>query len=301
MTETTRSTPEPSAAPRAREEVLVTAGDLATLRDMGMCPVLLDVRWSLAVPGSAPQTRADYEAGHIPGSLYVDLGRDLADHTETDPRAGRHPLPTPAQFQETVRGWGLETDTPVVVYDDNASQGAARCWWLLKWAGFTHVRVLDGGLSAWTGAGGDLSTEESEPVPSQVPITPGSMPTLDADAVAALAQDAAATVLDARAPERYRGDTEPLDPQAGHIPGARNAPVTDNVDGQMFRSGEELAGIYGSHGALEGPVGVYCGSGVTASLDVLSLHLLGVDAALYPGSWSAWSNDPARPVATGEE
>lgn len=286
---------------RVREDVLVTAPELARLLKAGLAPVLLDVRWSLAVPGSQPQSRADYAAGHIPGAIYVDLDSDLSDHANPDPLAGRHPLPSASAFETTVRGWGISENTPVVVYDDNASQGAARAWWLLKWAGLHNVRVLDGGWSAWNRHGFPVSTEEPEVTPSEVTITPGSMPVLSADEIASLASSESGAVLDARAGERYRGETEPLDAKAGHIPGAKNAPSTGNMNGQEFLSTEELEERFSTLGALWGEVGVYCGSGVTACHDVLSLYLVGVDAALYPASWSGWSSDPERPVAVGEE
>lgn len=294
----------------AREDHLITADRLAEELMCAAPPVLLDVRWTLGQPDG----REDYAAGHLPGAHYVSLDEELADHGAADPTAGRHPLPSPAQFEQTVRRWGIDAGTPVVVYDDNAGLGAARAWWLLRWAGVGNVRLLDGGLGAWTAAGESLGTEEPPaPTESAFDIAPGSLPVLDADAVAERARTG--LVLDARAPERYRGETEPLDPQAGHIPGALNAPATDNTDDSgRFLSDDELRARYGALGVPTGEggrgdaedgegteVGVYCGSGVTACHDAFVLSMIGAAAALYPASWSGWSNDPDRPVATGTE
>lgn len=280
----------------AREDHLITVERLTEEQMTAAPPVLLDVRWTL----QQPDGRGDYESGHLPGAHYVSLDEDLADPRSEDPTAGRHPLPTPEQFEQTVRSWGIEAGTPVVVYDDNAGLGAARAWWLLRWAGVGNVRLLDGGIAAWREAGQEVTDEIPEaPLPSSFDIAPGSRPVLDASEVAALAQSG--TVLDARAPERYRGETEPLDARAGHIPGARNAPAADNTAHGFFKSDAELRRAYEQLGALEREVGVYCGSGITASHDALALAVLGVDAALYPASWSGWSSDPERPAATGEQ
>ena len=292
-----------------------------------LAPIVLDVRWTLPKPDG----RDDFEAGHIPGARYVALDTELADHANTDPTRGRHPLPTVDQFEQTVREWRVTAQTPVVVYDDVAGQGAARAWWMLRWVGHEDVRVLDGGWTAWKGAGlpveagagaGAASGDDAEAVvTSAQPFTaqPGGMPVLSADDAARLAQSG--VLLDARAPERYDGSTEPLDPVAGHIPGAHNAPAGGTTDGVRFRSPDELREYYRGVGAVPAAdgedatagapasaettiaaaptVGAYCGSGVSASHTVLTLASLGIDAALFPGSWSAWSNDPARPVATG--
>ncbi|WP_166973141.1 sulfurtransferase [Brevibacterium atlanticum] len=278
-----------------RSDVLITADELlsrlASSTASTPAPRLLDVRWTL----HKPDGRDDFAAGHIPGAIYVDLDTELADHSSTDPTAGRHPLPSPEDFQETVRAWGIGADTEVVVYDDNSSLGAARAWWLLRWAGL-NARVLDGGLAAYREAGGELETGDSRVVePSPVTISPGSLPVIDAD-------DAAewnGVLLDARAGERFRGETEPLDPQAGHIPGAKNAPATDNVPAGTFLPEPDLIKRFSDLGALDQPVGVYCGSGVTACHNALALASLGVEASLYPASWSGWSSDPAHPVETG--
>ncbi|PCC57011.1 sulfurtransferase [Brevibacterium aurantiacum] len=275
-----------------RSDVLITADELlARLADDGSTPRLLDVRWRL----QKPDGRDDFAAGHIPGAVYVDLDTELAAHSETGPTAGRHPLPSAEAFQEQVRAWGIDQLTEVVVYDDNSGQGAARAWWLLQWAGMT-ARVLDGGLNAFVAAGGELATGPSEPVqPSTVTITPDSMPVIDADAASAWT----GVLLDARTGERFRGETEPLDAKAGHIPGAKSAPASENTADGKFLDEEALRSRFSSLGALDQPVGVYCGSGVSACHNALVLASLGVESSLYPASWSGWSSDPARPVATG--
>jgi thiosulfate/3-mercaptopyruvate sulfurtransferase len=190
---------------------------------------------------------------------------------------------------------GVNDDRPVVVYDDLAGTSAARAWWLLKYFGHSDVRLLDGGWSSWVAAGGPVETGDAVVETGGFTGVPGSMPVLDVDDVLAFTESG--TLVDARAGERFRGETEPVDPVAGHIPGAINVPTAGNLDGGRFKSVEELREVYAA--ALEGPVACYCGSGVTAAHDVLALSLLGIDAALYPGSWSHWVTDPSRPVATG--
>ena len=274
-----------------RSDVLVTAEELYGLAARRTPPRLLDVRWTLLKPDG----RDDFAHGHLPHAIYVDLDTELTDHDHADPTAGRHPLPSPAQFEETVRGWGIDTDTEVIVYDDNSGLGAARAWWLLRWAGL-NARVLDGGIDAWVAAGGDLEFGAGSPVePSSVVITPGSMPVIDADTAAAWD----GVLLDARAPERFRGETEPLDAKAGHIPGAKNAPATENAEDGRILTDEQLRERFSELGALDDPVAVYCGSGVTACHNAMVLASLGVGSSLYSASWSGWSSDPNRTVATG--
>ncbi|WP_209371431.1 sulfurtransferase [Brevibacterium renqingii] len=273
-----------------RSDVLISAAELLRLQASSRAPRLLDVRWTLPKPDG----RDDFAAGHIPGAIYVDLDTELADHANTEATAGRHPLPSAGQFQDTVRSWGIDSDTEVVVYDANSSLGAARAWWLLRWAGL-NARVLDGGLAAYEAAGGEVEIGASpEVAPSSVSISPGSLPIIDAADVSAWD----GVLLDARAAERFRGETEPLDPQAGHIPGAKNAPATENVRDGAFLDEAALRQRFTALGALESPVGVYCGSGVTACHNALALATLGVQASLYPASWSGWSADPERPVET---
>lgn len=274
-----------------RSEVLITADELLPLLASGPAPRLLDVRWTLPKPDG----RDDFAAGHIPGAICVDLDTELADHSNTDPTAGRHPLPPPAEFEASVRSWGIGSDTEVVVYDDNSGLGAARAWWLLRWAGLS-ARVLDGALAAYRAAGGEVETGPGASVePSDVTITPGTLPVINADAVSGWN----GVLLDARAGERFRGETEPLDAQAGHIPGAKNAPATGNAPNGQFLPEAELRERFAELGALDQPVGVYCGSGITACHNALALASLGVETSLYPASWSGWSSDPERPVQTG--
>ena len=250
--------------------------------------VLLDVRYSTG----GPHGLEEYRRGHVPGAAYVDLDRDLAGPPGA---GGRHPLPEPAVLQQAMRRVGVSGDRPVVVYDDWGGRAAARAWWLLRFCGHPDVRVLDGGLGAWTAAGGGLQDGDVVPAPGTFVARPGQLPVVEADDVPRVG-----VLVDARAPERYRGQVEPVDPVAGHIPGAVNVPTTSNLgpDGR-FRAPDELAEVYGAVGAVAGAdVAAYCGSGVTAAHDVLALELAGVRAALYVGSWSGWITDPSRPVAT---
>jgi thiosulfate/3-mercaptopyruvate sulfurtransferase len=268
-------------------------------------PVLLDVRWRLGGPPGLDF----YRAGHLPGAVFLDLDTDLA--AEPGP-AGRHPLPESASFQAAMRRAGVSDERPVVVYDDADATVAARAWWLLRYFGHGACRVLDGGFRAWTAAGGQVATGDgAAPAPGDFTARAGHMPVLDAESAAGLARGG--TLLDARAGERYRGETEPVDPVAGHIPGAISAPTTANVgpDGRFLPAaalrvrfaalGVDETHVAGSPGPAAGAVavGAYCGSGVTAAHEVLALEMAGIVASLYVGSWSNWVADPARPVATG--
>jgi thiosulfate/3-mercaptopyruvate sulfurtransferase len=272
--------------------VLVSPADLAELRARGRHVVVLDVRWSLA----GPPGHGVYLTGHVPGAVYVDLDTELASHGE--PTDGRHPLPSVADLQAAARRWGVRADSVVVAHDGAGNLAAARAWWLLRWGGHADVRLLDGALPAWQAAGLPLATDDVQPEPGDVVLTGGQMPVLEADDVLAHAERG--TLLDARAGERFRGEVEPVDPRAGHVPGAISAPTGDNLaaDG-TFRSPSELRARFASLGLDESaPVAAYCGSGVTAAHEVAALAVAGIDAALYPGSWSQWSNQD-RPVATG--
>ncbi|MFI9274737.1 sulfurtransferase [Kitasatospora sp. NPDC052896] len=272
---------------------LISVDELVRALDGSQPPVLLDIRWQLGGPPGAQE----YAAGHLPGAHYLDLDRELA--APPGP-AGRHPLPDPEVLAAALRRAGVRGDRPVVVYDAGPATSAARAWWLLRWAGHPDVRVLDGGLAAWRSAGRPESTDTPPAGEGDFKPRPGRLPTVDADGAAALAREG--LLLDARAAERYRGEVEPVDPRAGHIPGAVSAPTTENLgpDGR-FRPVVELDRRFRELGADEQRVGVYCGSGVTAAHQALALAVTGRSAVLYPGSWSEWSADPARPAATGAE
>jgi thiosulfate/3-mercaptopyruvate sulfurtransferase len=256
--------------------------------------VLLDVRWALG----SDSGHDDYAAGHLPGAVFVDLDTELA--APASAAEGRHPLPSVQALQSAARRWGVSDGSRVVVYDATGGLAAARAWWLLRWGGFPGVTILDGGLAAWTAAGGSLETGEVVPVPGEVTLTGGGMPVLSADDAAALAEGDG-VLLDARAVERYRGEVEPVDPRAGHVPGAVSAPTTGNLDRDgRFCTAAVLGDRFAALGAGPGTtVGVYCGSGVNAAHEVAALAEAGIEAALWPGSWSQWSADPDRPVATG--
>ena len=272
---------------------LVTAGQLAAELAGPGAPTVLDCRWTLA--GGAD--RDGYGKGHLPGAVFVDLDRDLA----APPGAGgRHPLPAPEAFQAAMRRAGVRDDRPVVAYDQGEPGGAARAWWLLGWFGHPDARVLDGGLGAWVAAGLPVTTGTADPDPGDFTARPGGRSLLDAAGAARLA--AAGVLLDARAPARYQGLEEPVDPVAGHIPGARNAPVADLVGDHGLVPPASLRRLLDRHGARPGtPVGAYCGSGVVAAHLVLACEVAGIPASLYAGSWSDWVTDPSRPVATGRE
>ncbi len=250
---------------------------------------VLDVRYRLGQPDG----RERHLAGHVPGAAYVDLDAALADPPGA---GGRHPLPDPARFVAAMRTAGVRRGRPVVAYDDWSGLAAARAWWLLRHYGHAEVRVLDGAWPAWVAAGGEVEVGPTDPGPGDFDGVPGSMPVVDADRVTG-----SGVLLDVRAPERFRGEVEPIDPVAGHIPGAVNVPLPTNLDDRgHFRAPADLAAAYAAVGATPGmDVVAYCGSGVTASQTVLALELAGVRAALYPGSWSGWITDPGRPVARG--
>jgi thiosulfate/3-mercaptopyruvate sulfurtransferase len=273
--------------------LLIDAVSLARELADGHPPAVLDARWRLAGPPGADS----YREGHIPGAVFTDLGQDLAG--PPGGAGGRHPLPDAAGFQVAMRRAGLTAGRPVVVYDDGDAVPAARAWWTLRYFGHPSVRVLDGGYRAWAQAGLPVSAATEDPAPGDFTAVPGGMPTLDAASAAALARSG--VLLDARAGERYRGETEPVDAAAGHIPGAQNAPAAANLDASgRFLPAAELAGRFAGLGVAAGrPVGAYCGSGVSAASDILALELTGIPAALYVGSWSGWSADPANPIATG--
>ncbi|MET1036724.1 MAG: sulfurtransferase [Aeromicrobium sp.] len=272
--------------------VLVTPEELTTALRGDHPPVVLDVRWKLG----GPPGHGEYLTGHVPGAVYVDLDDELAAHGE--PTDGRHPLPSIDALQTAARGWGLDPGDSVVVYDGEGNMAAARAWWLLRWAGLTDVRLLDGALPAWVAAGGELTTDDVRPEPGTIELSSGALPTLDLETVADFPDHG--VLLDARAPERFRGEVEPIDPKAGHIPGATSAPTGANLqDDGRFKDADDLRERFISVGVdPSSPVAVYCGSGVTAAHQAAALAIAGFEPALYPGSWSQWSNHD-RPVATG--
>ena len=275
--------------------ILISADELRTRLGADEPPRVLDVRYRLGFTDGHEQ----YLQGHVPGAVFADLEGEFAGHGA--PSDGRHPLPDDAALEEAARRWGIRAGQPVVVYDDSRSLPASRAWWALRRAGIADVRLLDGGLAAWRAAGGAL--EAGAVVPDRgdvVLLRPGAAGILTTDQVA----EWEGILLDARAPERFRGEIEPIDPVAGHIPGARNLPIADLLepDGR-FRSPERIAAAFAAVGAEAGggtPIAAYCGSGVTAAQLALAGAIIGREVTVFPGSWSAWSNTPGLPVATGE-
>ena len=278
--------------------VVITAEELATRPDV----TLLDVRWEMGRDDGHDQ----YLDGHVPGASYVDLENDLSDPPTSPVDArGRHPLPDPARFQAAMRRCGVSASRGVVVMDGTGGLAAARAWWLLRHHGHDDVRLLDGGWTRWQALGLPVEHGDRVAAPGDFTAGPGRLAVLDPERAARVAEEG--VLVDVRAPERYRGEREPVDPVAGHVPGARNVPATANltVDGTL-RPLRELRALRALHAeavdaAHEGrPVAGYCGSGVTAALEVLVLRGLGVEASLYAGSWSGWAAGPGRPVATGD-
>jgi len=275
------------------DDLLLGATALAAELAADDPPTVLDVRWRL----TGPSGHEDYLLAHLPGAVFLDLDSELSGPPGA---GGRHPLPRPVELQRVLRAAGVREGHPVVVYDLGDGLAAARLWWILRWAGHRPVRVLDGGYSAWVAAGQPVTAEVATPTPGDLTVRPDGLPVLDAAAAAALAERG--VLLDVRAAPRYRGETEPIDPVAGHIPGAVNLPMTEHVNAEGRLSAPEvLRARFAQVGVEAGTaVGAYCGSGVTAAYTVLALHRAGrTDAALYVGSWSDWITDPNRPVATG--
>lgn len=279
-----------------------TLMDVQTLRDRmtsGLQTVLLDVRWALG----DPHGHGHYQSAHIPGAVYVDLEATLSG--EPSAREGRHPLPALDQLQEAARQWGINNGDVVVAYDNSGNTSAARLWWLLRWAGLDTVQLLDGGLTAWVDAGYETEGGEEQHCLGEVELGldeasgGGAMPVTDIDGVRGIAERG--VLLDARAGERFRGEVEPLDPKAGHIPGAVSAPTTGNLaPDQRFRTPDDLRRRFEAFGVTDAvDVAVYCGSGITAAHQIAALEIAGYPAALYPGSWSQWSSRSDLPVATG--
>jgi thiosulfate/3-mercaptopyruvate sulfurtransferase len=261
---------------------------------------LADVRWYPDHPG-----KDGYLEGHIPGAVYVDLDTHLAAPPRVDRAGGRHPLPEPDAFARAMSNAGIGDDTPVVAYDDAGGSTAARLWWMLHVLGHP-VAVLNGGLQAWTGP---VETGEPEPQPAHAAFTPRPWPRsliVDAGEVDRLRRDDQAVVIDVRVAERYRGEREPIDPVAGHIPGARSVPWTEILQpgNKRFLPADQLAERYGRSGVTDrtAVVVAQCGSGVIACHALLAFEVAGIPGGrLYAGSWSDWISDPSRPVATGDE
>jgi thiosulfate/3-mercaptopyruvate sulfurtransferase len=274
-------------------DTLMAVAELKDRMDSGARTVLLDVRWALG----DPHGRAHYLESHLPGAVFVDLAAELAG--PADPGRGRHPLPPLEQFQQSARSWGIRNGDVVVAYDDSGNLAAARLWWMLRNAAFPAICLLDGGLAAWRGAGFDGESGERDVERGDVVLAGGAMPVIGAPEAATWS--GRGLLLDARAGERYRGEIEPVDPRAGHIPGAVSAPTTANLaaDGR-FLPAATLRERFTGMGVQAGlPTAVYCGSGVTAAHEIAALEIAGFPAALYPGSFSEWSNDAANAVVTG--
>ena len=275
---------------------LVTPADLAALLGRAAPCVVVDCRFKLTAPEAG---RAAYRAGHIPGAVYADLDRDLSGPPVTD--RGRHPLPAPETLAALFGRFGIAPGVQVVGYDDLGGMMAARLWWMLRYLGHAAAAVLDGGIARWTAEGRPLETVDRTPVPAAFAGGADRARLVTLDEVPAVA----AALVDAREAPRYRGEVEPIDPRAGHIPGARNHPWPTNLraDGS-FKSPAELQEAFrASLGTLpDGATVHYCGSGVSACHNVLAqVHAGLAEPRLYCGSWSEWCSDPARPAAHGDQ
>lgn len=248
---------------------LIGAAEAAELHES----VRLDIRWTLG----GPPRDADYAAGHLPGAVRLDLDRDVCGPVREV--GGRHPLPEPEALQAVLRAVGIDDDSHVLVYDDGDGMSAARTWWTLRWAGLDNVQVLEGGIKAWTAAGLPLETQVPDPRPGTVTVRPGNLPVLDAASAAEWA--ATRELIDVRAPERYRGEMEPVDPVAGHVPGAINLFLGEDD----LSAPERLRERYAPHPEAA----YYCGSGVGAARTALAVTAAGLPTPpVYIGSWSDW-------------
>jgi len=260
--------------------------------------VIFDCRFRLADPQAGLRA---YQAGHIPGARYADLERDLCRAKTVT--TGRHPLPKPPLLADKLGQWGVDVSKQVVVYDDNTSAIAARMWWLLHWLGHAAVAVLDGGLAAWKEQGGLLETTTPHPIATRFVARPNESMWVRTRYLEERLHQHEDLLLDARAPERFRGEQEPLDPVAGHIPGAVNRPLERNLDANgKFLPASVLRAAFSDLTETKSPMEVIhtCGSGVTACHNLLAMEIAGLSGSrLYPGSWSEWIRDPKHPVATG--
>jgi thiosulfate/3-mercaptopyruvate sulfurtransferase len=260
--------------------------------------LVVDCRFELGQPDAGELA---WSKGHIPGAVYAHLDRDLSGPVTAD--SGRHPLPAPERFARTLSRWGITSRTQVVAYDASAGVFAARLWWMLRWLGHDAVAVLDGGLQAWAAAGGGLDSSQRARTASEFPAQPRPQMAVSATELARLLERNACLLVDARAPERFEGRSEPLDAVAGHVPGAVNHPTGLNLraDGRL-QPPRELGDLWSATLAGRAAVDVVCmcGSGVTACHDLLALEHAGMSGGrLYAGSWSEWIRDPGRPVARG--
>jgi thiosulfate/3-mercaptopyruvate sulfurtransferase len=278
---------------------LVTVEQLRShLTDPGWC--VLDVRHDLM---DVTAGRRAYDAGHIPGAAFASIDDDLSG-TKTG-RNGRHPLPRREDLVQAFRRWGVDDDTQIVAYDAQGGNFAVRLWWVARWLGHARVAVLDGGWPVWLARTGLSSTERPLRTPGRFTERPSLMPLVEVDDMVRNLETRERLVLDARTPERYRGEQEPIDPVAGHIPGARNRPWQRNLNpDQTFKAPQalrqEFQAALGSR--APGQVAHQCGSGVTACHNLLAMEIAGLPgSALYAGSWSEWIADAARPVAVGDE
>lgn len=261
---------------------------------------IADVRWYLFDKDKTG--RGEYERGHIPGAIYLDMDLDLADHDAPGP--GRHPLPRPEAFAESMARAGIGANTHVIAYDDRGGATAARLWWLLCYFGHDNVSLLDGGITQWVADGRPLQTETPSVARAEFVAHPHPEMVVDKEAIKSMQNDSRALILDVRVAERYEGKIEPIDPRAGHIPGAKNAPIAGNLRSDSdfrFLSPDDLRKRYDQLGARDAnEIVAYCGSGVNAAQAVFALNLAGfVSAKLYEGSWSDWSRDKDLPAALG--
>ena len=278
--------------------LLIEPEQLASRLEDGSLMVL-DARFSLTDPG---QGQMMYNREHIPGALYADMERDLSGPVISG-KTGRHPLPELKEWQVTLRRWGIDKHSQVVVYDDGVHAMAARAWWLLRWAGVSQAMILHGGMKAWQEGCYPVTALEPEVTPSQMELSTAQMPTVSAANLMSEIDDPGTslthTLIDARSYERFRGEGETIDPIAGHIPGAICHPFTENLDNSdRFLPADHLRDIFTALIGDDPQPVFYCGSGITACHNIFAMALAGLPGAtLYPGSWSEWITDPRHPVA----
>lgn len=285
-------------SPERAYETLIGAEELA--RQLARPDwLIVDCRFELTKPSAG---EAAYREGHIPNAVYAHLDRDLSGPVTPD--SGRHPLPDPQSFADTLGRWGLTPAMQVIAYDDDSGAYAARLWWLLRWVGHRAVAVLDGGYRAWIEAGLPSSTQIPQRTPSRFEAQPDRDAWLDTRQVAERVRRPDWRLLDARGPQRYAGEVEPIDAVGGHVPGARNHPFTDNLDNGRFAAPQALRRklAHSQEGVADEHTIAMCGSGVTACHLLLAMEVAGKPGGrLYAGSWSEWIRDPSRPIAKGRE